>query len=101
MTCITEGEMTFPFPFSIVAGVIILGLLVANFMKNQTEFFISLIAFNDIVLKLNWCFLLPYLVIGGYLIPSFIIAFCLFANFVINFIIWRISIRNQWVLTKD
>jgi len=64
MNCDYVGEMAFPLPFSILTALFALGLLLARFMKNQTKYFITLLAFTDTVLKLNWIFLLIYLYIG-------------------------------------
>lgn len=95
MSCIAVPELAFPFPFSILTSAITIGLLIANFMKNQTEFLIALLTLTDIVLKLNWCFLLPYLVLGSYRVSSLVIAYCLFMNLVTNFWLWRSSFGNR------
>lgn len=88
--------MNFPFPFTILAALIGLGLIIAELMKNQTEFTISLLAFVDFVLKLNWIFLLAYLLIGGqYYISSLVIACSLFVNLLTNLVIWRYSFLHN------
>jgi len=94
--CLYVGEMAFPFPFSILMGIIILGMGIAWLLNSKTHFFSTLLAFNDTILKLNWIFLLPYLLeTGNSKVSAFIIAYCLFANLVVNMIIWRISFKNN------
>jgi len=89
MNCDYLGEMIFPLPFSILTVVFGFGLFIARFMKNQTRFCITLLAFTDIVLKLNWVFLLIYLYIGNYLVSASIIAYCIFSNLLFNLALWR------------
>ena len=87
--------MAFPFPFSILAIVILIGLLVARSIRNQTEFLASLTAFVDIILKLNWFFLIIYLFIGSYNISAIIISSCLFGSIILNFFFWRSAFLNN------
>ena len=61
MTCDYSGEMILPLPFSILATVLSLGLLIARFMKNRTRFFITVLAMVDVLLKINWIALVIYL----------------------------------------
>lgn len=95
--CELAGEMVFPFPFSILAGLITLGLIIAELMKNQTQFLVTLLAFTDLILKSNWVFLLISLIMdgGSYLISTIIIASCLLMNLGTNTLLWRISFRNN------
>ena len=89
MTCDFAGEMLLPLPFSILAGLVSLGLLIARFMKNGTKYFVSVLALIDILLKVNWIFLLGFLVEGSYLISVGILTYCLVATFLVNMFIWR------------
>lgn len=91
MTCEQVGEMSFPLPFSITAALIALGLLLARFMKNKTRFFVTLLSFVDVVLKLNWIFLVIFLYLGGFNVSASIISYCLFSSFIMNVVIWRIA----------
>ena len=90
MTCDFIGEIAFPLPFSIATCLIALGLLVARFMKNQTRYLVTLIAFSDVLLKANWVFLVIYLFAGEYYVSAAIIIYCVIASVAINAIIWRI-----------
>ena len=89
--------MVFPFPFSILGSILVIGLIVARKMKNQTKFAVTLLALIDILLKLNWIWLVIYLYLGSYNISAFIISYCLFSNFVNNFILWRLAYNNNRV----
>ena len=91
------GEMTFPFPFSILIAILTLGLIIARIIKSETSLAVTLLALNDMVLKLNWIFLLPYLLAtGNSYISSSIIAYCLFASLIVNMILWRITFQNNY-----
>lgn len=97
MSCVYVGEMTFPFPFSILIAILTLGLIIARIIKSETSLAITLLALNDMVLKLNWIFLLPYLLAtGNSYISSSIIAYCLFASLIVNLILWRITFQNNF-----
>ena len=89
MECDYNGEMILPLPFSILSGVVTLGLLIARFMKNRTNFFVSVIAVNDTLLKANWFFLLIFLGIYKSWVALGLILYCFIVTFVINFLIWR------------
>eukprot|EP00347_Sterkiella_histriomuscorum_P020194 403338738 len=91
MKCDFQGEMVFPLPFSILTVIFALGLGIARFMKNQTRFYVTLLAFTDIVLRFNWVFLLIYLYIGDFLVSASIIAYCLLFGTLSNFVIWRLA----------
>lgn len=78
-------------PFSILTVVFAFGLLIARFMKNQTRFCVTLLAFTDIVLKCNWVFLVIYLYDSRYYVSASIIGYCLVMNLIANFIIWRLA----------
>jgi hypothetical protein len=81
--------MIFPLPFSILALVVSLGLLLARFMKNSTRYFISVLALVDILVKINWIFLFAFLVHDRHRVSAGIIGYCLAGSFVINFGLWR------------
>ena len=100
MMCEYTGEMAFPLPFSILTVVFAFGLFVARFMKNQTRFCVTLLAFTDIVLKLNWFFLLLYLYIGRFYVSASIIAYCIVANIIGNVVLWRMAFYKSG-LDKD
>ncbi len=87
--------MAFPLPFSILTALFSFGLLIARFMKNQTRYFITLLSFTDVALKLNWIFLLIYLFAGRYLVSAAIIAYCLGMNFIVNFVFWRLGFKKK------
>ena len=83
--------MAFPAPFCITVALITLGLMIARFMKNQTRFWITILAFTDIVLKIDWIFLFFYLFIDHYYVSAGVIAYCLFATLITNIVIWKFS----------
>lgn len=89
MTCDFNGEMILPLPFTILAIVVACGLLIARFMKNRTNFLVSVMAFTDVILKTNWFFLLIILAVYKHFIAFSIILYCFLSNFVVNFMIWR------------
>jgi hypothetical protein len=89
MTCDFMGEMAFPAPFSITVAVMTIGLLIARFMRNQTRLFIALLALTDVVLKMNWVFLLIFLFTGKYYVSAIIISYCLFMSLFTNLILFR------------
>mgnify|MGYP001807085320 CR=1 FL=1 len=100
MTCDFQNEMAFPFPFSILAILVSLGLVIARFMRAQTRYFVTVIAFTDTVLKLNWFFLWIFLLSGKYFTSAGIITYCLAANFIINFGLWKILLKRNRI-TED
>ena len=95
MTCDYQSEMAFPLPFSILAVLASLGLLIARFMKAQTQYFITVLAFTDVVLKLNWFFLWIFLLNDKYFVSAGIITYCLIANFIVNFGLWQIVLKRN------
>ena len=65
-TCDYFGELSLPVPFTIVAFVITVGIGISAFVKGAdkegreqegTAFFIAMLAFVDILLRINWAFL--------------------------------------------
>lgn len=97
--------MIFPFPFSIFASIVALGLIVAMLIKNQNSLSVTLLAFIDIILKLHWIFLLAYLLLSDYqartLVPLVVISYCLFANLVLNLVVWQLTFRNLGLTQSD
>ena len=88
--------MVFPFPFSILMAIFLLGLSIAWVFYSKTHYFASLLALNDALLRLNWIFLLPYLLMADdSKVPALIIAYCLFATLITNLILWRLSFKNS------
>jgi hypothetical protein len=101
MTCDYQSEMAFPLPFSILAILASLGLLIARFMKAQTRYFITVLAFTDVVLKLNWFFLWIFLLNGKFFVSAGIITYCLIANFILNFGLWHIALKRNQILEDE
>ena len=63
MKCLSTGELEVPFPFTIVAIIMSVGLGLSHFMKGSakdnteqegTIFAISALAFVDLLLRINW-----------------------------------------------
>jgi hypothetical protein len=100
MTCKYEGEIKFPVPFSIIAVLISLGLLVARFMKNGTRFFITMLALVDWLLKINWIILDIFLFKEKHYISGGVILYCILATFLINILIWR-KLYYKYQIDKD
>ncbi len=94
MKCDKIGEMSFPVPFTILAALVTFLLIIANFMRNRTRLFITLMTLIDGVLKLNW-FVLFIALGASHEWASFgIIIYCLIANFVVNNVVWRLTFRK-------
>mmetsp|Transcript_22945 Transcript_22945/g.22267 ORF Transcript_22945/g.22267 Transcript_22945/m.22267 type:complete len:317 (+) Transcript_22945:109-1059(+) len=91
MRCDKTGEMSFPVPFTIIAVLVTFLLLLANFMRNKTRFYITLMTLVDGILKLNWLVLFVALAIAHQWVALGIISYCLVANFLLNFFVWRIA----------
>ena len=89
MTCEYKGELGLPVPFSIVAALVSIGLLIARFMKNSTRLFISILAILSLLLVINWVILGVYLFIAAFYVSAAIIIYCLFASLLINLLAWR------------
>jgi hypothetical protein len=97
--------MAFPVPFTILTVLITFLLVVANFMKNKTRFFITLMTSTDIILKLNWIVLIIEHGVSlhessSLWIPLGILLYCMTANFFINFFIWR-KLFNKYCIEDD
>lgn len=60
MKCKAIASLKIPFPFTIIALVVSIGVGLASFMKGNhktgqgTAFFITCLAFVDILLRVNW-----------------------------------------------
>lgn len=100
MTCDFNGEMVLPLPFTILTFVVSVGLVIARFMRNKTNFLVSIMAVTDIILKINWFFLMIFLGIYQAWVAFGLIFYCFMSTFLINFFIWR-KLYYKYDFDKD
>lgn len=95
MQCKSIASLKIPFPFTILAFVISVGVAVSSFMKGNhksgqgTVFFITCLAFVDILLRINW-FIFGILALQAkYYYTFYGCAIVLATSMFLNLAVWR------------
>lgn len=99
--------MIIPFPFTILAMMSTVFALISHFMKNGsadkqgTAFFITVLAFVDILLRLNW-FILGFLQLYNYMILSAVwCALLLIMSSFLNLVLWRRFFKFKYNMDEN
>lgn len=96
--CGTAGKLQLPIPFTIIATVISIGVGISSFLKGAdrmgrrqdgTAFFITTLAFVDILLRINWIVLIIYLFLAKHLVTAGLYLALIVGSLVINLKLWR------------
>lgn len=89
------ASLDVPFPFTVAALVITVFMGISHFMKNGngdkygTAFFVSCLAFTDIILRLNWFVLGILLIQKQYWLSTGWIAGIILSQAILNLVVWR------------
>lgn len=108
--CESIGELDIPFPFTIFALVISIGLYISSWMKGSdklgkerpgTAYFIAIIAIVDILLRFDWLLLCIGAFTNDYwYFFCFMLVLCLVTIF-LNLVIWRKYFHTRYRYDKE
>lgn len=110
MICNANGQIEVPFPFTIMALVISVGLGLSHFMKGSgkdsrsqqgTAFFVSTLAFIDILLRLNWITMAIYSYQKDFQITFICLLAAMAISTGINLGLWRRFFNESYNLDED
>jgi len=97
-TCQYTGELDIPYPFTILAAVLSVGLGISSFIKGSskegkaqdgTAFFITTLACVDFLLRFNWLILAVTCYNNEFYVTFVGMAYLLLVSIFLNIYIWR------------
>jgi hypothetical protein len=95
MECIAVATLDIPFPFTIMALVLTVFMIISHFMKNGTDkvkgtaVWVTCLAFTDVLLRFNWLVLGLMLMLKYWWGSTAWVATILLVQGFLNLVVWR------------